>query len=108
MSQIPSHLPASAAQANIQANEVAKERDARRTGQVDAARRQVQSVDEAGSTVDTEDGDVAVFSDAEGSGSQGRQQSEQKEAQENEEEAKDEDKGIRRDEDGQLHVDLEA
>ncbi len=108
MSQIPSHIPASAAQAGVQANEVAKERDARRSGQVDTARRQVKNIDEAGSTVDTEDGDVAIFADAEGGGSQGRQQSEQEDTQTDETEADEKSKGIRRDDDGQLHVDLEA
>jgi len=108
MSQIPSNLPASAAQAAVQANEVAKERDARQAGQVETVRRQVKSIDEAGSTVDTEDGDVAIFADAEGSGSQGREEKNADEAETDGTESEDQAKGIRRDDDGQLHVDLEA
>ncbi len=106
MSEIPPDLPSSAAQSGVQAREVAKERDARRAGQADAATRHVKTVDEAGNTVETTDTDVAVFSDAEGGGSQGR---------EPEERPPDEaaptgqaDTGIRKDEDGRLHVDLEA
>ncbi len=106
MTQIPSDLPASAAQAGIQAGEVAKDRDARRSGNADAARRQLKAVDEAGATVDTDDADVAIFADAEGTGSEGRENLEPEETPE--EETQDDGDGIRRDDDGQLHVDLEA
>lgn len=108
MTQIPSHLPASAAQAGVQANEVAKEREARRTGQADVANRQIKSVDEAGSTVDTEDSDVAVFGDAEGAGGEGREPEKKEDATQSDEDDTAAVEGISRDEDGKLHVDLEA
>ena len=106
MSEIPPDI-ASAAQSGIQAHEVAKERGARRAGQVNAAARQVKTVDEAGSTVETTDNDVAVFSDAEGAGSQGRESEESPP----EDEASADDKsigGIVKGDDGKLHIDLEA
>ncbi len=107
MSEIPPHLPASAAQSTVQAREVAKERDARRAGQADVASRQIKAVDEAGSTVETTDDDVAVFGDSEGTGSEGREFEEDKtpSAESTGDGTKN---GITRDEDGQLHVDLEA
>ena len=79
MAEIPPDIPSSAAQAGFQAREVAKERDARRVASSDAANRQAQSVDEAGRTVETTDDDVAIFADAEGTGSQGRAFEEEKE-----------------------------
>lgn len=108
MTQIPSDVPASAAQAGFQANEVAKEREARRAGLSHAANRQVRTVDEAGTTVDTEDADVAVFSDAEGTGSQGREREKEETPPDAEKDAAGGDQGITKDVDGQLHVDLEA
>ncbi len=107
MAEIPSDIASSAAQTSSQAREVAKVRDARRAGQANAADRHIKAVDEAGSTVDTEDADTQVFADAEGSGSQGRpfdegQTPEQEPTGDN---ASD---GITRDDDGQLHLDLEA
>jgi hypothetical protein len=105
MAEIPPDIPSSAAQAGFQAREAAKERDARRVGQAEAAKRQVRTVDETGETVDTADADVAVFTDTEGMGSQGRA------FQEEEEQAKDEtdpDGGLSEGEDGQMHLDLEA
>ncbi len=107
MAEVPADLPASAAQSGIQAHEVAKERDARRTGQIEAASRQTKAVDEAGSTVETTDGDVAIFSDAEGSGSEGRESEEQPtDEQESDDQATSD--GIVEGDDGILHIDLEA
>lgn len=107
MSEIPPDLPSSAAQSGVQAREVAKEREARRAGQAAAATRQVRTIDEAGSTVETTDDDVAVFTDAEGSGSAGRESEEQTtpEPESTDEPARG---GITRGDDGQLHVDLDA
>ncbi len=108
MSEIPPEIPSSAAQAGFQAREVAKEREARRAGQANAASRQVKTVDEAGATVETNDQDVAVFADAEGGGGEGRE-SEQPKAEQATEEADDAaDRGIVRDDDGHLHLDIEA
>jgi hypothetical protein len=52
--------------------------------------------------------DVAVFSDAEGAGSQGRHQGEDMDQPGDDSDEDKKSQGIRRDEDGQLHVDLEA
>ncbi len=107
MAEIPPDISSSAAQAGFQAREVAKERDARRTGQAEAASRQTKAVTESGDTVETTDADVAVYADAEGTGSQGRP-FEEAETDEPETDDKPKNGGITRDDDGQLHVDLEA
>ena len=107
MSEIPSDVAASGAQAAFTGREVAKEREARRVGQVDAAKHQIKTVDEAGSTVETSDKDVAIFADAEGSGSEGRE-NEEAPSQESAEPSEGSSTGIVRDDDGQLHVDIEA
>jgi hypothetical protein len=105
MSEIPSDIPASAAQAGFQAREVGKEREAHRVGNADAGNRQIKSLDEADATVETTDNDTRVFSDAEGGGSLGRQP-EQESADHDTDSAAD-GQGITRDNDGQLHLDIE-
>ncbi|RME36403.1 MAG: hypothetical protein D6788_11680 [Planctomycetota bacterium] len=107
MTEIPPDIPSSAAQAGFQAREVAKEREARRAARTDAAQRQIRSVDETGETVETTDDDVAVFTNAEGTGSQGRAFEETGESA-TEEPVSEESPGITQDEDGRFHVDLEA
>lgn len=106
MSEIPSNIASSAAGAPLQSREVAKEREARRAGQVNAAQRQVKSIDEADTIVDTEDPDSQVFADSEGEGSFGRNLPE-----ETGQPAPDEPPpqgGITTDDDGQTHLDLQA
>ncbi len=107
MTQIPSDIPASAAQAGFQANDIARERETRRAGQADASRKQARSIEEAGSTVDTDDADVAVFGESEGAGSQGREENEAAD-EEPTEDNPGQKHGITKDDDGQIHVDLEA
>jgi len=106
MTEIPPDISSSAAQAGFQAQEVSKEREARRAGQAHAASSQARSATEAGSTVETSDADVAVFADSEGSGSQGRpfEESPTPETQD----APQGDGGVTTDADGQVHLDLEA
>ncbi len=106
MSEIPSDLASSIAQTGFQAREVAKERDAGVVGQSQAADRQVKAVDEADTTVDTTDSDVEIYADAEGTGSQGR--SPEEEAEEADEADEAAGKGITEDDQGRLHLDLEA
>ena len=106
MADAPSHIVSSAAPASYQAKEVAKEREARRSGQAETANRQVRALDEQGTTVDTEDADTAIYTDAEGTGSQGRPFEEGGSAKQETAEASD--NGITEDEDGQLHLDIEA
>ena len=86
---------------------MAKERDARNAGQTEAAKGAVRSIDEAGSTVETTDEDVAIYGDAEGTGSQGRSDMSQ-EPEEDETDGADTEQGVTRDDQGQLHLDLEA
>lgn len=107
MSESPSPIAASALQAGFQAREVGRERDAAQAGSAAAANRQVKSVDEAGATVETADADARVSTDAEGSGSQGRTFDES-EDQTAESPAQRSDSGIRRDPDGQMHLDIQA
>ncbi len=107
MTDIPPALPSSAAQVGLQGREVAKERIARDAGQSDAVNRKVKSIDEAGSTVETNDEDVAVFADAEGTGSQGRAVEEKDDAAEAED-GGGSSGGVTEDDDGHLHLDIEA
>jgi hypothetical protein len=72
MSGIPSDIAASSLQAGVHARDVARQRDADRVQQAQITEKRQAKVEEAGATVETEDGDTAVFSDAEGTGSQGR------------------------------------
>ena len=108
MADIPPDISISSAQAGFVAKEVAKERSARDTGPIQSANRQVKSLDEASATVDTEDADTAVFTDAEGTGSQGRSAKEDADQPGSDENADDGQSGITRDAKGQLHLDLEA
>jgi hypothetical protein len=107
VSQIPTDIGASAAQAGFQARDVGVARDAIRTGRAEAAERQVKSLDDASAIVDTADGDTAVFTDSEGAGSQGRE-NEPETPPEEAAEAPPPATGITRDETGHLHIDLEA
>ena len=106
MAEIPSDIASSAAQAGYQAREVGKERGSRGAAQAHAANHQIKAVDESGSTVETEDADTQVFTDAEGGGSQGRDLEE--EPSETEGAGDSSATGITQDQDGQLHLDLEA
>ncbi|MFQ5414076.1 MAG: hypothetical protein ACE5E6_06415 [Phycisphaerae bacterium] len=106
MAEIPPDIAGSAAQAGFQARDVSKLRDARRAAPAQAAREQAQAADEAAATVDTNDTDNQVFADAEGAGSQGRTHDDQTHDQDADTPAAD--AGITRDEDGRLHIDLEA
>ena len=107
MAEIPSDIASSAAQAGFQAREVGKEREARRAEQTHAANRQVKTLDETDATVDTADTNTQVFTDAEGSGSQGRA-TEEKTSDQPQHTAEPPHGGITTDSDGQTHVDLEA
>ena len=106
MADIPSPIASSVAGAPLQAKDAVESREARRAGQHHAAKTQVKTVDEAGATVETHDEDSRVFSDAEGTGSQGRQMNEEPESPPdggcNEAGAG----GITTDKEGKTHLDL--
>ena len=107
MAEIPSDISTSAAGAPFQARETVKEREVRRAGQAHAVNRQIRTVDEAGTTVETTDADARIFTDAEGQGSQGRQLDDGSQPP-SEQPTADDRKGITTDKDGQPHLDLEA
>ncbi|MEK6797713.1 MAG: hypothetical protein AABZ12_01975 [Planctomycetota bacterium] len=107
MTQIPSHIAVSAAGAPIQSRETARQHEAQRTGDAQAAATQVRALDEADVTVETADGDTRVFGDADGGGSQGRTLGEPS-SDEPPAESGPIASGITQDLDGRLHVDLEA
>ncbi len=72
MSAVPPNILGASAQAGFVAAEASKTRDADRTGQAQIANKQVERVKDSANSVETADGDTAVFADAEGAGGQGR------------------------------------
>ncbi len=107
MAEGPTDIASSIAPANYKAKEVAKEREANRAATAHTAERGVKNIADRGATIDTEDGDTAIFADAEGTGSQGRPFEEDTQPEE-EAESETIPEGITRDEDGQFHLDLEV
>lgn len=107
VAEIPSDIASSAAQAGFQAREAAKNRDAQRASQAHVADRQVKAASQAGDTVETEDGDSQVFTDSEGAGGQGRDFGEDSAAADVAD-GPESSSGVTRDDDGRLHLDLEA
>ncbi len=79
MSALPPDIVGSALQAGYLQRDAARVGDAARAGQAHAAERQLRAVDEAATNVETTDDDVQIFSDAEGTGGQGRPFSEEAE-----------------------------
>ncbi len=109
MSEIPSNIAASGAQAGYQQAEATKARDAEKSGRAEAAKRGVKSIDDAGATIETGDEDVAVFADAEGAGGQGRATEEESNEDRSEEESEtNSGGGIRTGNDGKTHLDIQA
>jgi hypothetical protein len=72
VSAVPPNILGAAAQAGFVAPEAARTRDADRSGQAQIAAKQVERVKDSANSVETTDGDTAVFADAEGAGGQGR------------------------------------
>jgi len=107
MADAPLPIAASTAGAPMQARDAVEAGEARRAGQHHAIRRQAQTVTDAGATVETTDADARVFSDTEGTGSQGRQLDDPDTSQD-EQRPPQTKPGITIDVDGQLHLDLEA
>ncbi|MCH7525888.1 MAG: hypothetical protein IID39_00490 [Planctomycetes bacterium] len=107
MSAVPPDIVGSSAQAGYQQAEVAKIRDGERAGQANAATRRARAIDDAGNTIETGDSDIEVHADAEGSGGQGRATEEEANETDASETSERRD-GIHRDDDGELHVDIQA
>jgi hypothetical protein len=106
MSSIPSDIVSSVAGAPLQSREAARDRETAGAAQAHAASRQTKAVTDAGDIVETTDADAQVFTDSEGTGSQGRH-FEDKDQQSPGDQPKSP-PGITRDRDGRLHLDLEA
>ncbi len=107
MAEIPADITSSAAQAGYLSRDVANAREARRIAQANASNRQTKAIDDAVDVVETSDADSQVSTDSEGAGSQGRAYDGEPES-EPETSAENTTEGITRDDDGQLHLDLEA
>ncbi len=107
MSDIPP-IAASGAQAGYQQAEVTRARDARRADQVRARAKNANAIDEAGNTIETDDNDSRVFTDAEGAGGQGRSDEDGEHSPEADEAQEGDDSAIVSDEDGDVHLDLQA
>lgn len=107
MTQIPSNLAISGAAAPQTARDMSKERETQRAAEASTASRQARSLDQAIDTVETGDADSRVFTDAEGAGSQGRAFEGAPPEQPDPDAATAPD-GVTRDDDGTLHVDIEA
>jgi hypothetical protein len=107
MADAPLPIVSSTAGAPLQARDVIEAGESRRAGQHNAIRRQGQTVTDAGATVETTDADARVFSDSEGTGSQGRETTEQESNPQDQSQAKSP-QGIVTGKDGRVHLDLEA
>ena len=105
MTGIPSDIAGAAAQAGFTAPEASRIRDADRAGQAHASARQAQAADHAVDSVETGDGETEVYTDAEGAGSQGRAFAENPPE---EGEKSTENGGLSKDEDGQIHLDIQG
>ncbi|MFQ5489177.1 MAG: hypothetical protein ACE5GE_00535 [Phycisphaerae bacterium] len=106
-SGIPSDIAGSALQAGYQARNASKGRDAERATAASNADKSAKAIDEADTTVETGDSDAAVYTDAEGAGSQGRVFSDDVEADEDEQsDGSDQDRPGNSDD--QPHLDIQA
>ncbi len=105
MADIPP-IASSAAQAGFQQADVSKTRNAERSAQSIAANKSVKAMDASDTSIETTDTDTAVFSDAEGMGGQGRSEEEQLEHGVEQDGA--DAPGVQADDDGNLHLDVQA
>ncbi len=72
MSTLPTNIVGTVLQSTLVQRQVSASRDTERASSAVDLRQQATIIDEKGSTVETTDGDTQVYSDAEGTGSQGR------------------------------------
>lgn len=108
MSDVPPNIVGSSLQAGFQQAEAARARDAQRAGQTYAARTNAKAIDDAGNTIETNDEDTQVYEDSQGTGGQGRETEEESQESHSAEEKTSVKNGITTDDDGELHVDLQA
>jgi len=98
----------SAAQAGYVQAEAARARDAAQAGAAQSARRTAQSIDEADTTISTDDNDTQVYADSDGSGGTGRESGEEPGQAPTSDQQPDHGDGIAHDENGDLHLDIQA
>jgi hypothetical protein len=72
MSTLPTNIVGTVLQSTLVQRQVSTVRDTERASATVDLRQQATIIDEKGSTVETTDGDTQIYSDAEGTGSQGR------------------------------------
>ena len=77
MSTLPTNIVGTVLQSTLVQRQVSTVRDKEKASSAVDLRQQATIIDEKGSTVETTDGDTQVYTDAEGTGSQGRPFSEQ-------------------------------
>ncbi len=107
MSTIPPNIVGPILQSGATQQQAARALENERAQQSEAVATGNKMSERATEAVGETDNDARVHADSEGTGSQGRHAGEEN-AEKKHEEAHSADRGIRRDQDGQLHVDLEA
>ncbi len=107
MSTIPPNIVGPIIQSGAAQKQAARTLEGEREQQSNAVAAGNKMSEKVAETVGETDNDTRVHADAEGSGGQGRSAGEEQAESKNDDNA-DADAGIRRDDDGQLHVDLEA
>ena len=107
MSTIPPNLVGPIVQSGAAQKQAARALEGEREQQSNAVVAGNKISEKAAGTVGETDNDSRVHADAEGSGGQGGSTGEEHTESKNDDNAES-DAGIRRDDDGQLHVDLEA
>ena len=107
MSAIPPSSLGSLAQAGVQAGQVQGERDAEDNRQVDTARNARVAADQRTTSVSDTGEDAGVEDGTSGVGGQGRAFGDG-EAEEQPDQTPSDEDGIRRDDDGSIHLDVQA
>ena len=106
MSSVPPNIVGPILQASLQQQQSAQVEDAAQSRQSEKSREMAQRADQAANAVEDTDDDTTVHGDVSSGGGQGRAFSEPEEsAEQTEEQSSDE---ITRDEDGQIHIDIQA
>jgi hypothetical protein len=106
MSSVPPNIVGPILQASLQQQHAAQIEDAAQSRQSEQSSEMARKADQVAHSVEDTDDDTTVHGNAAGAGGQGRAFSEPEEdVEENEGESADQ---ITRDEDGQIHIDIQA
>ncbi len=106
MTHIPPHSVSSILQAGAQQKQAARAIDGARSQQDNATDKVARNSAHAAEAIDETGGDIEVSTDSEGAGSQGRDFAST--AGDEKQAPPEPENGITRDDDGHLHVDMEA